>query len=231
VAENDEVPRIPGIRAISGFYRNFGGEDVVVRPKDPGSDPFKVEVLLNGNKAVLPPEAPVREGDVMERADPRGGVIEYLISRYEFSRDPFGHGNDHWDATLTEKGHASRSFAQPNIIVHGGSNQISIGDSNHLQQSNTAVAREVIAALEEIEKSAPTDQLEADQVEALQDALSDAKTTASTAKKPTAVKRSLYGLRGVVDEIGSSAEAGAKDAVKAWVAAATTSIITHLAGL
>lgn len=232
MAENDEVPRVPGIRAISGFFRNFGGEDVVVRPAGPEGDPFKIEVLLDGKKAVFPPIAPVHEGDIVERADPRGGVIEYQISRYEFSKDPFGHGNDHWNATLTEKGHASRSFAQPSIVVHGGTNQISVGNANQLQQTNvTSVARHVVAALEEIEKGAPRDQFTADQAEALQDAISDAKKTAATAEKPNAVKRSLYGLRGVVDEIGASAETGAKDAVKAWVAAATTLIITHLTGL
>lgn len=232
MAENDEVPRVPGIRAISEFFRNFDGEDLVVRPATPEGDPFKIEVILNGKKAVFPPIAPVHEGDIVERADPRGGVIEYQISRYEFSKDPFGHGNDHWNATLTEKGHASRLFAQPSIVVHGGTNQISVGNANRLQQTNvTEVARHVVAALEEIEKCAPRDQLTADQAEALEDAISDAKKTASTTEKPNAVKRSLYGLRGVVDEIGASAEAGTRDAVKAWVAAATTLIITHLSGL
>ena len=232
MSENDEVPRIPGIRAISGFFRNFGGEDIVVRPSAPEGDPFKIEVLLDGSKAVFPPAAPVHEGDIIERADPRGGVIEYRISRYEFSKDPFERGNDHWNATLMEKGHVSRSFAQPNIIVHGGTNQISVGNANQLQQKNvTAEARRLVVALEEIERDAPRDQFNADHAEALEDAISDVKKTVSTAEKPNTVKRSLYGLRGVVDEIGASAEAGTKDAVKAWVAAATTMIITHLTGL
>jgi hypothetical protein len=60
-------------------------------------------------------------------------------------------------------------------------------------------------------------------------AVSLARTCSSTGD--VTLKRSLYGLRGVVDEIGASAEAGTKDAVKTWVAAATTLIITHLTGL
>lgn len=232
MAENDEVPRVPGIRASSRFFQNFSGEDVVIRPATPEGNPFKIEVLLSDGKAVFPPAAPVHEGDIVERADPRGGVIEYKISRYEFSRDPFEHGNDHWNATLTEKGHASRSSAQPNIIVHGGTNQISVGNANQLQQTNiTTGARHVVAALEEIDRAAPRNEFSADQAEALEDAISDAKKTATSSEKPNAIKRSLYGLQGVVDEIGASAKAGTKDAVKAWVAAATALILKHLTGL
>ena len=231
MSENDEIPRMPGIRAESSFYRNFGGEDVVVRPSTTDREPFKIEVMLDSKKAIFPPKAAVHEGDIVERADPRGGVIEYVISRYEFSKDPFGHGNDHWNATLIEKGHVSRSFAQPRIIVHGGTNQISVGNSNQLQQTNiTAEAREVVAALDAIHESAPRSHLGADQIEALEDAISDAKSIATSGSKSSVLKRSLYGLRGVVDEIAMSAGAGAKDAVKRWSAAATALIIKHLAG-
>ncbi|MGO4435994.1 hypothetical protein AB4Y88_22735, partial [Paenarthrobacter sp. RAF9] len=189
MAENNEVPRLPGIRAISAFFQNFGGEDVVVRPAAREGRSFKIEVLLSEGKAVFPPAAPVHEGDTVERADPRGGVIEYTISRYEFSKDPFEHGNDHWNATLTEKGHAHRSFAQPNIVVHGGTNQISVGNANQLQQSNfTADAQRLVAALEEIARAAPRDDFTADHAEALDDAISDVKKTVSTTEKPNALK-------------------------------------------
>ena len=231
MTNSDELPQVPGVRAASRFFSNFAGEDVVVRPASLETEPFRIEVLLDGGNAVFPPAAPVHEGDVVERADPRGGVIEYSISRYEFSKDPFSHGNDHWNATLVEKGHAARLFAQPSIIVHGGTNQISVGNANHLQQTNVSEkVSEVAQALDEMESSVPRDRLSVDQLEAFDDAVAAAKETISSDAKPTALKRSLYGLRGVVDEIGASAEAGAHDAVKTWVAAATTVVISQLMG-
>lgn len=232
MTENNEVLRVPGIRDLSSFYNGFGGEDVVVRPSNPDLNPFKIEVMLDSKKAIFPPKAAVHEGDIVERADPRGGVIEYVISRYEFNKDPFGDDTDHWQATLAEKGHATRSFAQPRIIVHGGTNQISVGSSNHMQQTNlTAEASELISALDAIRQSLPLGDLGADQVEALEDAILATKETATSDKKPNAIKRSLYGLRGVVDEIATSAGAGALEAVKVWSAAATAVIIKQLAGL
>lgn len=229
---NNELSRVPGIRAVSSFYDNFEGEDVVIRPVSPDQDPFKIEVLLNSGKAIFPPAAPVHEGDLVEREDPRGGVIEYAISRFEFNKDPFGDDTDHWDATLTEKGHAARTFAQPKIIIHGGTNQIAVGNSNQLQQSNpTFATRELIAALDEIEKSIPRDAVDADQLEAVEEAIAAVRDAASTATKPTSVKRAIYGVRGIVDEVGSSAKSGVKDGVKVWVASATTLLIKQLIGL
>lgn len=203
-----------------------------MRPSSPERAPFKIEVMLSEKNAFFPPTAAVREGDVVERADPRGGVMEYVISRYIFNKDPFEHGNDHWDATLVEKGHASRSFAQPSIVVHGGMNQISVGDGNRLRQSNmTAEARALVAVLDEIHTSLPRHDLSPVQVEEIEDAIEEAKETASSGQKASAIKRSLHGVRGVIEELAGSAGAGAKDAVKTWSAAATTLIIQHLAGL
>lgn len=227
-----ELPSVPGIRAVSNFFSNFDGEQVVVRPSAVDQAPFKIEIVLSGQRAVFPPLAQVHAGDMVERVDPRGGVIEYVISRHEFSRDPFGHGDDHWNATLTEKGHAPRSFAQPKIIVNGGTNQISVGDANLLHQTNIAEqARELVTALEKIGESAPRDSLNADQIEELEDALDAARTAASSGAKTGAVRRSLHGLRGVVEDITDAGGAGALEAVKVWAAAATTVIIQQIAGL
>lgn len=232
MADDLELPRIPGIRAVSSFYSNFGGEDVVLRPSSPERDPFKIEVMLDRKGAIFPPSAAVREGDIVEREDPRGGVIEYRISRYEFNKDPFNLGTDHWVATLVEKGRASRSFAQPKIVVHGGTNQISVGNGNQLHQTNvTTEARGVIAALEEIRSSTPREDLSPAQVEEVDEAIEEAKAAASSGQKTSAIKRSLHAVRGVVEDVAESASAGAKDAVKVWSAAATTLIIKHLAGL
>lgn len=232
MAENDEVPRIPGIRDVSPFFRHFNGEDVVVRPLSDDQDPFVIEVLIDNNEVKFAPRAPVHEGDTLERDDPRGGVIEHSISHLKFSRDPFKHGNDHWVATLSQEGHKSRPFAEPKIVVHGGTNQISFGDGNQLHQTNlTPESRQAIAALDKILELAPRNEFSADQAESLQEAISDAKLTITSGKKSSITKRSLYGLRGVIGELAETASSGAKDAVKVWSATATALLIQHISGL
>ncbi len=228
----EEVPREPGIRAVSSFFGNFGGEDVVVRPASPERSPFKIEVLLSSGKAVFPPAAPVHEKDIVERVDPRGGVIEYVISEYEFSKDPFDHGNDHWNATLVEKGRANRPFAQPSIVVHGGTNQIAVGDSNTLQQFNQAITHSKITiALDEIANGIPRDKIPGDQVAAIEDTLSDARQKAEEGAEPGVIKRALYAIRGVLEEISNSAKDGGLDAVKTWSAAAIAIVAKQITGL
>lgn len=228
----DEVQRIPGIRQVSSFFGNFGGEDVVVRPASADRPVFKIEVLLTEGKAVFPPTAPAHEGDVVEREDPRGGVIEYLIERYEFSKDPFGTGNDHWNAHLVEERHVARPFAQPSIVVNGGVNQFAVGDGNSLQLTNQSASfPDVLTSLQDIRRSIPSDALSSNQLEEVVDALDDAARIAGESDKPTAVKRALHGVGGVIDEVASSAQGGAKDAIKVWAAAATALILKQISGL
>lgn len=228
-----EIERIAGIRQVSSFYRNFGGEDVVVRPKDLDRPPFKIEVLLNKDgKAVFPPKAPVHEGDLVERVDPRGGVIEYSIDRYEFSKDPFGRGNDHWDAYLIEKRHVNRHFAQPNIVVNGGVNQFAVGDGNALHLTNqTAAFPGVVASLEQIRGGVPRAELSPDQLIEIDDALDDAARIAAESDKPNSVKRALHGVKGVLGDVADSARDGAMSAVKVWAAAAIAVITKQITGL
>jgi len=232
MASDDELPRVPGIRAVSSFHANFGGEDVVIRPADPEESAFTIEVLLTGATATFPPSAPVHEGDVVERNDPRGGVIEYTIDRYEFSKDPFGRGHDHWEAQLVEKRHVARRFAEPHIIVHGGVNQFAVGDGNTLQQINQqANFPAVLSALDELRVTLPREALGSAELEEVEEALSDAATAARDAEKPSAVKRALHGANGVVGDLAESAKSGASDSLKAWVAAATTVLLSQIAGL
>lgn len=80
---------------------------------------------------------------------------------------PFGHGNDHWNATLVEKGCANCPFAQPSIVVQDGMNQIAVGDSNTLQQFNQAITHsQITIALDEIANGIPYDKIPGDQVAA-----------------------------------------------------------------
>lgn len=233
MTSDDELRRVPGIRAVSSFYRNFGGEDVVVRPADPDEPAFRIEVLLNSDgKAVFPPSAPAREGDVVEREDPRGGVIEYAIDRYQFSKDPFSHGNDHWDAHLVERRHVARRFAEPHIVVHGGVNQFAVGDGNALQLTNqVANFPTVVSALSEIRNTMPREALGPGELEEIEEALADATAVAHEAEKPSTVKRALHGVNGVIGDLAGSAKSGAADGVKAWAAAATAMLLGHIAGL
>ncbi|MFG6504560.1 hypothetical protein [Microbacterium sp. P05] len=229
---NDELRREPGIRAVSSFFGHFNGEDVVVRPADPREPAFTIEVLLTESKATFPPAAPVHEGDLVERSDPRGGVIEYTINRYEFSKDPFGHGNDHWEAQLVEKRHVARRFAEPHIVVNGGVNQLAVGDGNKLQLINqTAHYPAVVSALSEIRNTMPREGFGAGDLAEIEEALTDATGVAQESDKPSAVKRALHAVNGVIGDLAGSAKSGAADSVKAWAAAATAVILRHIAGL
>lgn len=232
MSTDHELRREPGIRAVSSFFGHFDGEDVVVRPADPAEPAFTIEVLLMDGEATFPPAAPVHEGDLVERKDPRGGVIEYTIARYDFSKDPFGHGNDHWKAQLVERRHVARHFAEPHIVVNGGVNQFAVGDGNTLQLTNqTAHYPDVASALSEIRNTIPREALKAGELEEIEEALTDAVTTAREAEKPSAVKRALHGVNGVIGDLAGSAKSGAADSVKAWAAAATAVLLSHIAGL
>lgn len=232
MSSDDELRREPGIRAVSDFFGHFGGEDVVVRPADTDGTAFTIEVLLTEGKATFPPAAPVHEGDVVERADPRGGVIEYRIDRYEFSKDPFDRGNDHWVARLVENRHVARRFAEPHIVVHGGVNQFAVGDGNSLKLTNqVAHFPEVVSALSEVRDSIPHEALTAGELEELEEALADATTVAQEADKPSVVKRALHGVNGVVGDVGGAAKDGATSGVKSWAAAATAVLLGQIAGL
>ncbi|WP_143736357.1 hypothetical protein [Plantibacter flavus] len=232
MATDSEIERVPGIRDVSGFFENFEGEEVVVRPKDSRRPPFKIEVLFTDRVAVFSPKAPAQEGDLVERDDPRGGVIEYLIDRYEFNKDPFGDGDDHWSAHLVEKRHVDRRFAQPSIVVNGGVNQFAVGDRNSLRLTNQMAAfPDVVASIEEIRGGIPRDVLAPAQLAEVDDALEDAARVATESDKPHAVKRALHGVNGVLGEVVDSARGGAMSGVKTWAAAATALIINQISGL
>lgn len=168
---------------MGSFFGHFDGEDVVVRPADPAEPAFTIEALLADGKATFPPATPVHESDLVERKDPRGGVNEYTIDRYEFSRDPFGHGNDRWEAQLIEKRYVARRFTEPHIVVNGGANQFAVGDGNTLQLTNqTAHYPDVVSALREIRNTIPREALNAGELEEIEEALTNAVTAAHGAR-------------------------------------------------
>jgi hypothetical protein len=222
--------REDGIRKISRFFWHFHGEDVVVRPASADREPFTIEVLLSGNEATFSPQAPVYEGDIVERADPRGGVIEYIVEKYEISKDPFKHGNDHGKGTLRERGHAARAFGATSIVIHGGTNQVSIGHSNALTQTVGIPAAELVGILSQIRSSIPRGELSDDAVREVTEA-SDAADEAVREGKPRTVRRALYGLKGVIDEIGQGVEEGAKAGVKTWAAATAATLLAQIANI
>lgn len=225
------MERIPGIRDVSGFFSHFGAEDVVLRPATAERAPFQIEVLLNGNEATFAPSAPVYEGDVVERADPRGGVIEYVVDEYEINRDPFGGGDDHGVARLRERGRASRHFASANVVISGGTNQVAIGDSNRLSQSNRNDAGEIAAALARVLADIPGEAFTPDEIAELHDAINEATAAESESKPASTVRRTLHAVRGVVEHLAGSAKDGAGDAVKDWSKGGVAAIIALLAGL
>lgn len=224
------MQRVPGIRETSAFFRNFHGEDVIVRSAAANRQDFETEVLLTKNEVTFAPGAPVYEGDVIERNDPRGGVIEYTVVEYEISKDPFQHGNDHGKATIREKGREARPYGVPSVVIHGGTNQIAIGDHNRLGQHVSAPVGEVAAALTQILDSLPTQDLDGSQIAEVTEAIAEANAAESQGATPGALKRSLYAVRGVVEEVGTSARAGVSDAVKQWSASSVALILGLLSG-
>lgn len=230
--DKHELARESGIREVSEFFSHFGGEDVVVRPATPEREPFVIEVLITDTETTFPPSAPVHEGDIVDREDPRGGVIESVITEYTFRRDPFGNGNDHWAATLTEKGHAARQFGQQNIVVNGDSNQFSFGNANVLNQTNTygVAGEELVEALDKLESTMPRDEMTADQVAEIAEVLGEARSEAANGADDKTMKRALRALRGAVAELLDSVKEGAKDKVRLWGANVTALVVQYLAG-
>lgn len=219
---------------MSRFFANFGGEEVVVRPTGRDAAAFKIEVLLQSNKATFPPAADVQEGDIVERVDPRGGVVSYEIKTYDFNKDPFGRGNDHWEAVLVELSRAERQrrAAQlaPSIVVNGGTNQIAVGDQNRLQQQNAKTGAELAHLLDQLARSMPKSDLDPNTVAELDDAFCEARAIVEAGASSAKVKRSLYGLRGLVEEVGQSAEAGVGVGIKTWVSATVATLLQQVAG-
>ncbi|GEM_PF-6430543 len=150
---------------MSSLFKNFGGEEVVVRPGTSYRESFVIGVLITDAETVFPPSAPAREGDTVEREDPRGGVLEYVITEYTFRKDPFGKGDDHWAATLVEKQHAARKFRQYNFMVSGDGNQFSFGNDNTLHQTtNYGVnGNELVDAFDRLAHTMPRDEMTAEQ--------------------------------------------------------------------
>lgn len=212
------------------FWGHFKGEAVVVRPKDPSTGAFQIEARIAKNKYSLPIDAPVYAGDVIERRDPRGGVIEFVVDDVEFHPDPFSVGRmatDHLAAIVTERGRESRPFASTHIHISGNSNQVAVGSSDvTMVQSNGADAGWV-GALKQILTEAPKE-LDAETRAELEEAVEDA-TGLPAGASANRKKRALDGVRGVLERIGTSAMQGASSGVLTWASAGTKALIEQIA--
>jgi hypothetical protein len=207
------------------------GERTVVRSKR-RKDPFEIEAQMIDGALYVPLECPVYVDDIVERDDPRGGVVEYQVNDVKQHVDPFGHGGDYAEVLVREKGHASRAFGEVNVTIHGGSNQFAVGDSNHLQQATGAGDSELIAALNEILQNAPRSALSEAELEELTEAVVAAATTSTApGAKPSATKRSLLAVRGIIQDVSDSAQAGANDGVKSWAKQAVLTLAGQISGL
>ncbi|TFD46895.1 hypothetical protein E3T55_16085 [Cryobacterium frigoriphilum] len=227
------MERITGL--FGGPSRLLGGhrgEDFVVRSQR-RVEPYEIEAQFHKSQMVVPITTPIYEGDIVERGDPRGGVIEYTVANVELSRDPFGHGNDHAIASLKENGHAERKYGSVyNIHVAGGNNQIAAGANATLNQTVNAVNDELAAVLRAILADVPRDALSSSELEELEEAIGEAiEVSESGSAKPTAVKRALYSAKGVVEDLGSAIKSGTGDAVRSWATTAVTVLLTKLSGM
>lgn len=224
----DELEVRPGLGG--DFWRHFKGEAVVVRPKDPSRVAFQIDARISKNKYSLPIDAAVYSGDMIERRDPRGGVIEFVVDDVEFHPDPFSEGGmatDHLTAIVTERGRESRPFASTHIHISGNSNQVAVGSSDITMLQSKSADAAWVAALKQILAEAP-EELDAETRAELEEAVEDAAglpAEASANRK----KRALDGVRGVLERIGTSAIQGASSGVFSWASSGTKALIEQIA--
>lgn len=213
----------------SGLGGHFKGEAIVVRPKDSSRSAFQIDARISKNEYSLPIDAAVYSGDVIERRDPRGGIIEFVVDDVEFHPDPFSRGaeaTDHLTAVVTERGRESRPFASTHIHISGNSNQVAVGSSDvTMLQSNSADAGWV-AALKLILAEAPTE-LDIDTRAELEEAVEDA-TALPTSASANRKKRALDGVRGVLERIGTSTMQGASSGISTWASTGTKALIEQI---
>ena len=224
------MERLPGLRALSSFFANFAGEDVVVRPADENRDPFEFEAMITKSKRSVPITLPIYAGDIVERVDPRGGVLEYEVTTVTPSPDPFGHGNDHAVVLVREKGHAARTYGTTHVHIQGGTNQVAINSDGAQMSQVWADNPDLIRSLGDLLASVPSELLSTGQIFELREAIEDVEEKARFAK-PGPIKRSLLAVKGIVEELGASAKAGTNDALKVWVKAALATVALHLTGI
>jgi hypothetical protein len=98
------MEKLPSLHDVgSGFWNNFGTQAFVVRSSK-RSD-FQIDGLLSDLELQVPIDTPIYVGDIVEREDPRGGVLEYAVADVKFERDPFGHGDDYSNVILRDTSH------------------------------------------------------------------------------------------------------------------------------
>jgi hypothetical protein len=108
---------------------------------------------------------------------------------------------------------------------------VSTGDGASFAQNINENATELIKALEGLLAGAPRYALTGAQLEELDDAVEEATDRAvSTSEKPSAVRRSVLGVKGVLEGIATSTQAGANDAVKVWAKAGATTLLGLVTG-
>lgn len=225
------MEKLPSLHeAGSGFWNNFGTQAFVVRSSK-RSD-FEIDGLLSDLELQVPIDTPIYVGDIVEREDPRGGVLEYAVTDVKFERDPFGDGDDYSNVILRDKGHDDRRYGSTyNFSFNGGNNQVSTGDGASFTQNINEDAAELIKALKGLLAGAPRHALAGEQLEELDDAVEEATERAmSTSEKPSAVRRSVLAVKGVLEGIATSTQAGANDAVKVWARAGATTLLGFVTG-
>ena len=210
------MEKMPGMHGRGGPMGMHRGEDWVVR----GShvEPFEIEAQMIDKKIFVPIETPIYTGDIMERADPRGGVIEYEVIEVIHHKVTIMANRDYAEVAVREKGHAARTYGSVHLTVSGGTNQFAINsDSASMSQVSSPEAGHLVDLLSQILFSAPAE-IDGEARQELAEAVEEAKKTLHAKdSKPNAVKRALRAVRGLVEDLGDSIGDGASEGVKAWV--------------
>ena len=222
------MEKLPSLADSSSFWRSFHPQPFVVRSAQRG-EPFEIDALFSKGVLKMPMSTPVYTGDIVEQEDPRGGVLEYVVTAVDFRKDPFKRGMDHADVKVREKGHAAHKYGTINVHISGGANQLSIGDGNTLTHTvQNAEAESLITALREILAKAPRPDLSEAELEEVTEAVDEAESVLrDPGAKPNAVKRALLAVKGVVEDLGTKA---ADEGVKAWARGAVALVLAQLPG-
>lgn len=243
------LPSRSGSSFVAGMGSSFPQKDVVIIHAEgtPSEKHTEVRAVTQSRSAFFDLDTPIYEGDFVEMADPRGGVLRYYVKDIEIN-DTEGSssfaGMGHIRATWGDKPvhHPQPASLPPSVSsvpvinVHGGQVQIAWNNENVTQnnQSVQTVApgyEELAVTLTKILQELQDVPLNADDkddiIEAAETVLQEVGQEEPNSGK---VRRGINALKGTLFTLAGAATSGAADgtgdAAREWAQAATKAILT-----
>lgn len=246
------LPSRSGSSFIAGMGSSFPQKDVVIIHAEgtPSEKHTEVRAVTQSRSAFFDLDTPIYEGDFVEMADPRGGVMRYYVKDIEIN-DTEGSssfaGMGHIKATWGDKPvhHPQPASLAPSVSnvpvinVHGGHVQIAWNNEN-VTQNNQSV-QTVAPGYEELAVALTTILQEMQSIHLNEDDKTDLTVTAEEVLREVGqnepnsgkIRRGVNALKGIFLTIGAAATTGAADGTgevtKEWAKTATKTLLT-LAG-